>query len=313
MYKKNLSNYIYQIIILYKFIFLKISDLLTKKENLILILQMGKVGSNSIEKALLNSINIWKTSILRVHKIKDEDLKFFIEYINHPNLLKEEYKTTKKRIKEISFFRKNIKKFKKILIISGYREPVSFSISAFFQNIDYLIEDNRTLDSDLFFFKAEKIYKGFLNSVIENKGYKHPKFDRYKNIFTSCTSYYQDQLNDGLGLNIFEKKINKNQTTNTILFNKNRILFLYKFEYLNNISEKLTNFIQCSSLPVENDIKIKKLNSAAIKNYNKKYKLFIERIKFTKKELDFFYKNKQAQYLYSKDEISVFYKKWLSR
>lgn len=312
MYQKNLTNYIYKIKIFYKFIFLKVSDLLTKKENLILILQMGKVGSNSIEKALVNSINIFRTSILRVHKIKNEDLKFFTEYINRPNLIKEEYKTTDKRIKEITSFRRNVKKYKKILIISGYREPVSFSISAFFQNINYLIEDNQALDPESFFYKAEKIYKSFLKSVIENKKYKHPKFDRYKNIFTSCKSYYKNQLNDGLGLNIFEKKINKNQITNTILFNNNRMLFLYKFEYLNKIEKKLTDFIQCSNLPLENDINIKKLNSASNKNYNKNYKLFIEKIKFTKKELDFFYRNEQTQYLYTKEEISVFYKKWLS-
>jgi hypothetical protein len=237
----------------------------------ILVYQMGKVGSTSLEKALPNCIHIHT-------------------FYNHRPcyvVAREKRNTFLKRIKGVLYDtlrRTAVKSRKKIKIISLVRDPYSRNISAFFQDFAYYIyyyscltpESQRDHQANDFVFK---IYDDLFDH-----SYALNWFDKEFKKFT--------------GIDIYKYPFDKDKGWNIITEGKYEILII-KLEKLKEAWSCIEEF-SSAKMQLQNS------NVASFKWYSNFYNDFITKYSPSKSYLDLMYKSKFTLHFYNKKEINFF-------
>jgi len=255
------------------------------KSTIILIHQMGKVGSSTIENSLRElAVN---TPIYKTHYLNGDTVKtFWKDKVKlHKKPLKKHYLANKyigSKLKYPEFRENNLK------IITLVREPVITNISRFFQSIEDYIPD-------------------FFKNIEENRIRTDDLFDAYFNEFPYHSwnlEWFDTEMKKVFGIDIYSKIFNKSEGFQII--NEKKVdLLLLRLESLNDCSEKaFRQFLGINNFAIANS------NVAKDKPYKTVYREFIKSIEFPNTYLDQMYNHKYTQHFYSEAEIVTFRNRW---
>ncbi|WND03344.1 putative capsular polysaccharide synthesis family protein [Temperatibacter marinus] len=225
----------------------------------ILVYQMGKVGSLSISRQLTTHTPVYKSHV-HSHGIAESILKDYAETDEE------------------------------VYIITGIRDLLRKTISAFFQNCDkagkyyYMGEQehlkNKSVDEFVSFFESKYVFN-LKNTVL-------PWFTRFNNI---------------VDLDLFDH-VFPHQKGHLTLHKGNINLFCYRFEDISNIDMAIRRFLK---IP---DFELPHINMSSQKWYASHYKEFLEKFKPTEEILDLVYHCTSMQYFYNDIERQAFIEKW---
>lgn len=240
-----------------------------KKKPPIIILTPGKTGSSSVYFTLKR-------------KLKDYSV-FHIHYFTYNSILKSKKDHLSSNRKSLplhlitsELLLKKINNYKgRVKIITILRDPISRSVSSFFQNIDFYknkIEDkNLKIDEkkSLKIINEKIIYSSIeIEDWISNEIYKNFSIDIYRNKFPN-------------------KKF--------IIINKNEIDFLLlRMEDLNNTFAKSTKLF----FDLSEELFLEDYNIGFEKYYSKQYKSIKSKVEINKKDLDIIIASKFIQHFY---------------
>ncbi len=246
------------------------------EDNIILVYQMGKVGSNTIRWSL-------KKAGLKVSHIHSLYLNRGYEFYKNFLLSQVNYPATKKIL--YSFFyqwqRLKLRRRKKLKIITLVREPVSVNISSFFQNLSYFAYEYEHK-------AASSLYEAFFDKC--NHDYVLDWFDK-EFLPTTGLDIYQYDFDKDAGYSIIkEKKVE---------------CLVIKLEKLDELEGAIAEFVGVR------DFKLVRHNVSAHKWFNPVYREFKRNVMFSLEFIERIYSSRLVQHFYSEDEINEFMDKYL--
>ncbi|MDJ0662083.1 MAG: putative capsular polysaccharide synthesis family protein [Crocosphaera sp.] len=275
---RNIKNAYY----LYRFKHRILQEL--SQRELILVHQMGKVGSSTIYKSLkhLNlSIPIYHTHILDPKIL--EDLKRDINL--HPHL------NQRQRIITELCLHEQIKKGldqKKWKIITLVRDPISKNISSFFENL-----------SNPFFYRNGTIENQDLDELIQQF------LDNFHHQWV--LNWFDRNIKNIFNIDVFSQEFPKDQGYKIFTRENVEVLLIRTEDIDSKIEEAMKKFMNLE------DFNLINANIAKKKKYAKKYKKFQQIINLPESYIDEMYNSKYAQHFYSEEEIERLKAKWLKK
>lgn len=258
-----------------------------EKNEFILLYQMGKVASRSIEKSLINAgYNVWSPHVLKgVLNRQLFKYKRIYKYIGLKGM-------SKRIIKKLANNKKIflLKRAKPLKIISLVREPISRNVSMFFQNIHIpLINIANSVDIR----KQENSSINVLITEFFNKFNSHHGIE-----------WFDRELKAVFNVDVYNYDFDKMKGY-TIINQDNISLLIIKLEMLELIGDKIIgDFIG------NHNIKIQKTNTANVKWYSRVYNEFNQKIEYSDEYLDSLYNSKYMKHFYSEKEIKEFREKF---
>tara|TARA_Y100001970_G_scaffold288237_1_gene414985 strand:+ start:565 stop:1431 length:867 start_codon:yes stop_codon:yes gene_type:complete len=248
---KHLSKFIYYIYIL------KFKCINFSKKPPIIILTPGKVGSSSVYYTLKNKMN--SNSFFHIHFLSKDGINN--SKIKHLN---SDRKSIPLHLINSDLLAKKLKNYNGDLkIITIIREPISRSISSFFQNIDFYKNSIENHDLKIDELKAMEIIK--------------------KNIYTSINDiedWFAQEIKYNFNINIKSEKSFLKKGFRCYQ-NNNTQLLLMRMEDLDSFFEIATQ----DFFKLKSGIKLKKYNIGNSKYYSKQYKNIKSQIKLEKKDI----------------------------
>lgn len=185
-------------------------------ENNVLIYQMGKVGSTSLEEAIPNSVH------------------FHTLYGNSPCWVGEKQRKGSVGGKFISFLkfairRKAIASRKKVKILTIVREPISRNISMFFQELAYwMVHYINTYNPDMRYAGHEWIYE------VYEAAFDHMYFD----------SWFDKEIKRLTSIDVFEEPFDANKGYALIQRGKYEVLVVRAENIINTLGV-ISEFAGC--------------------------------------------------------------------
>jgi hypothetical protein len=247
-------------------------------ESNLLIYQMGKVGSTSLEETIKDS--------LHVHSLYS-NWPCFVFYQqrrrNFPERLSQHFYDWSRRVA--------LKRRKKIKIISLVRDPYARNISMFFQNLQHWMYYFSKLDKKDLRLECDL---PLLFEVFE-KAFDHDY----------PLTWFDKEINRFTGIDIYKYPFDKEKGYSRIQNEKYDIL-LIKLESLKFTWNVVEDFVG-SKLIFQN------VNLSSDKWYAPVYENFIRDYAPSETYLDKIYNSKLAKHFYTKDEILKFRNKVLKR
>jgi hypothetical protein len=259
------------------------------KGDLVLIYQMGKVGSQSVESTLRRCLP--KTIIARPHYISAEMATLRRGRMH--TIRSEEHKVSSTlqveeadRLREIIALRRRRKLLvpwmPKINIISAVRDPVGLRLAGIFQNHANKFPDLSKVNAKV----CEELLPNADRGVLENW------FDR--------------ELLGVCGVDVYAKPFPHEQGY-VICENAHARVLVYRFENIGKLSEMLAEFLRIP--PPE----IIRENIGAEKAYSSIYAEVKKTIHLPDEFLEKMYSSKLAQHFYTDAERAEFRKRWQNR
>ncbi|ACK64155.1 conserved hypothetical protein [Rippkaea orientalis PCC 8801] len=255
-----------------------------RQPELILVHQMGKVGSSSIYKGLkkLNlGIPIYHTHVLNPKQL--EDLRQKIKSYN--------YRRYGERVITELYLHKQIQQGlngKTWKIITLVREPIGKNISDFFEN----------LDNDVW-YRNEYIGHKNVDELMEHFLNEFPH--------EAVLTWLDRHITNVFGIDILGKDFPKNKGYQ-IFKTDNIEILLIRMEDINlKIVEAMREFMN-----IEN-FTLSKVNIGDEKKYANKYQQFKQSINLPESYLNKMYNSKYTKHFYSENEIENFQVKWIRK
>ncbi len=246
----------------------------------ILVLQPGKVGSISIMANLMRE----GCSVYHFHYI-----------YSWAGILQEEYR----KIWETAL--KNLK-VKKIKIITGVREPIARDFAAFFEAFS---EKNNIRRGDWIFRCGDvyKVFRQYMEMVVH--GDYRPWNDGIPEVWGDEFIWFDKEIKELWGIDVYQYPFDK-ENGYTVIYSEKVDIFLYKSERLNDVSEKLYEFALGYPIP---EFVIE--NRAEDSWRNEAYQEFKRNVVLSPDYVEHYYKdNKRMDFFYTKEEKEGFLKKW---
>jgi len=249
-----------------------LSNTLINKKELVLIYQMGKVGSTSFQ-LLLRDID--RFEVFHLHRLNQVSNDSMIDRYLSTGCVELALKEIE--WKEIADYIQVEKP--QINVVTAMRDPIARNISAFFQNID--LEDLRHND-------VENLIDKFL------KNYPHDV----------PLNWFDEQFKEVLNINIFNYPFNRERGWDEICDGNYKCL-LMTTEIDDN--EKLAAVNHFFGL---NLTAMKRANIGGKKEYSTTYKEFKEKINLPKRYVDKMLNSPIVEHFYTKQQVNQFYEKW---
>lgn len=261
---------------------------------IILVHQMGKVGSSSIVKSLEKaaiSQPIIKTHFLnpQTHQEKWRHINLHQKYPHNRkgfvprHLIVGRYLS--RQLPELLAQNKRIK------VITAVRDPIARGISSFFQNVNQYIPDFMQK------FESQKIEMGKVAEVFWQEASER----RYRH-----NQWFEQEFKSVFDIDVFSIDFPKPKgylIKKSIV--KNIDLLIVKLENFNFCLEKsLQEFLDIDKIVLVNS------NMSQNKNYDIAYQQFKTYIKFSPEYIDNMYETQFARHFYSDEQISSFKLKW---
>ncbi|MGK7933370.1 MAG: putative capsular polysaccharide synthesis family protein [Microcystaceae cyanobacterium] len=255
-----------------------------RQPELILVHQMGKVGSMSIYESLktLNlGIPIYHTHNLIARNFEDFDTKLkILRYRNQKERLMTEWCIYHKILQGL-----HDKKWK---IITFVRDPIAKNISDFFQNL-----------SNPFFHS---------NGTIENKDVDELIqyfLDKFHHQWV--LNWLNHNINDVFEVDVFSEEFPKDKGYQILKTNNVEILLMRTEDINLRIKDAMREFMNLQ------EFNLIEKNIGDKKKYAQKYKKFQESINLPPSYINEMYNSKYTQHFYSQEEIEKFEAKWLKK
>lgn len=247
----------------------------------IVVFQMGSVGSSSIVSTLKGSVS--EREVKHVHYMNGEALE---------RIARTHTKAQKKIPKHIvtaQFLKKKIDRsnVKKIDIITAVRDPIARNISAFFQNLDVLI------NKDILLQKTSEEALGYAMELF---------MERYNHDIP--LTWFDNEMAQAFHFDIYSQPFPCSKGYHIIQTEKTNLMII-RLENFNQIgSEALQRFLHSGKITLSNR------NSSETKWYSDIYSRFRNTVRFPKEFIDHMYSTKFMKHFYSSDEIDEFTARW---
>lgn len=255
----------------------------------VLLYQMGKVGSSSIKNGLRH-IN---RNFFHVHSFSENVVeKQFKNYSCAKINSKRTGENSRRKLKYF-FLRTSIKKSKTpVKIITLVREPISCSISRYFQDIHI----------PLFDFPITNRGTGRLTGGVD--ALIHDFKTRFS--YDYVLNWYDEEFKRFLGIDVFEYDFDKEK--GFCFINKdNYNIMVIQMEKMNSLEDEIREFLD------SDDFKIINNNMGTKKWYSSVYKEFKDTFEISENEIDELYKSKYVTHFYSDKDINTFKKKYFEK
>jgi len=259
----------------FNFNLLKYCAVYLKQDALIVVYQMGKVGSRSVADSLrMGGIN----PVFHVHRMipsNIERVKNGFRKRNAPPL--------DERIGRM-LYNKISKGKRKAKVITLVREPLSRNISAFFENLQLFIGSDQK-DTD---YPLKKLIDIFINE------YSHEV----------PLQWFDLELKKATGINVFDYPFPRHKGYMTI--EKNNIeLLIIKLEIPDALKERaIGDFMHL------NKFQLIKKNIAKDRAYSKTYQQFKKTIRLPSAYVQKMLSSKYATHFYNEKEINALWDRW---
>lgn len=262
-----------------------------RKKDVLLVYQMGKVGSTTVFKTVKSAGP--DIPVYHIHDLKkdtlDRDEAYYKKIFYSKN---GGSRFLPLHLWAGQFIRKKVydRKFNKIKIITIVRDPVARNISAFFQTLqhEYNVDLNQL---------SGKGSRNLIKELID--------------IFLHQVTWHDYPLNwldyelkDVFDIDVYSSVFPK-ESGYGIYSEKNTAVLLLKLETLKNtIYNAFHSFLDIG------DFKISNANIASHKSYYKAYRSFIDQIVLPTFYIEKMYSSKYVQHFYTAEEIAAFINKW---
>lgn len=262
-------------------------------ESNIFIYQPGKVGSQSVWKAIGGRS-------IQIHSLV---IPFGFEDFSK---------------KQLTYYLDKIRD-KKVKIITGVREPISRDLAAMFQNSDMDLWPYHQFNSNIFW-----LYGDFLGN--EHKKLKdteiRKRIPRWKenleNSFFILSemimeykmdefSWFLYEIKRVFGIDVYQEPFNKEKGYGFIR-KGNVEIFIYKLEALNRLEGVIGDFLG------QEGFQLKNVNVGGEKIYSKTYQALKNEIKISNQYFEYYYNNNtEYSHFYTDEEIDSYKKMWKER
>ncbi|MGB3492752.1 MAG: putative capsular polysaccharide synthesis family protein [Elainellaceae cyanobacterium] len=265
---------------------------LDDEKELILVHQMGKVGSTSIYDSLKArsefSSRVFHTHVLNPagvprglsHLIKPERIQLhknhFLDSLYLWNILSNPDRSSKS----------SEKRWK---IITLVREPIARNISAYFQNIRLEIAFPKSIEQG-------EIDEKELDQAIED-------FKALEN-HKSSLLWMDRQVKEVFGIDVYQEDFDHHRGYNLIRKDNVNLLVIKLEELKNNYKQAFRDLLGFE------DFQLKTSNVSDSKEYASIYEAFKDRIVFSQEYIELIYTSKLATHFYTPQEIEKFIAKW---
>jgi endo-alpha-1,4-polygalactosaminidase (GH114 family) len=250
-------------------------ETLKSKKKLVLVYQMGKVGSASIKTKLKEYDDLAVYHIHRLNK-KTNDLMIKM-HLNNCNV---ELALQERKWKEISTFLQSEKP--NLYIITAIRDPIARNISAFFQNYDF----KQQKESDV----SSLVYK-FMNEYPHQLPLK----------------WFDEQIKEVFGIDVLNYPFDRKRGWNTITYRNIKCLLMTAETRDADKITAINSFLQI------NIGQLARTNVGEQKNYASLYKKFKKRVVFSQDYLRNILQNPVIEHFYTPDQINMFLDEWSSK
>jgi hypothetical protein len=267
-------------------------DYIHNSPEIVLVHQMGKVGSASIHHSLLNLTDD-NSPVLHTHNLSKQD---FYKVFYGKRLLSQSSRPFLDQRTLISLLLlyelENNFNDRNWTIITAVREPIGRNISAYFQNVNLDIAfPSYSANNSI---KDEEIDQA-IASFLDNFNHEWP------------LTWMDTNLKDIFGIDVFEKTFDPAKGYE-IYTQDNLKLLLVRLESLNDCySHAFNKFLDIK------DFKLVPTNQASDKKYYDLYKAFRERISFPESYVREMYDSRYAKHFYSQEELASFTSRWKIR
>lgn len=265
----------------------------------LLIYQMGKVGSQTLE-ATLEAAEL-PHCIFRTHLLSRRYQKEFRLYLQSPEVPEETKASLRKQLAEARLLHAGIrlrrrwlqlrKSGRKLEIVTGVREPVSLLLAAVFQNFkDYFANlEAMTLDN----------CRNLLASLRSSSTPQHPLQEKSRFFH----EWFDTELKGVLGIDVYSLPFSHFDGY-CVMENEVARVLIYRYENFNHINGILEHFLK---------IKLDSLvsrNIGAHKQYGATYLGIKENLRLPEEFLTHQYSSRLAQHFYSRQEREQFKARW---
>ncbi len=232
-------------------------EIISNAKEYVLVHQMGKVGSSTINETLGSSCP--NKQVIQRHWVNINNIDEFIRCMGISDLNNSEvgleYKLGFSVSLQEAIKLHNCLQVNECTIVSGIRSPFSYSMSAFFHNTKLLfpeiIDSSLTLGEKIEFI-ARRINDRFDSFIINDLIPKTYQEEVFKGIFRYYLGWWEEEFQPVYGFDILSLE---NPDNDYWTFNHGRHrFFIYRYEKINDILPKLVKF-------VDPDAKFKKINS----------------------------------------------------
>ncbi len=252
-------------------------------EPLILIYQMGKVGSTSVYQSIKNCLG--DDRLFHIHFLSD-DIK------NHIKTHKQNgQKNIPFHLKLGKYLRNELKNHpeKQVKIVSLVREPIAWFISVLFEP-PYFEKEILNVDNSI----DSTLANNYIIKRLQDK-----------NSFHYLSNWFDREIKQVFNIDVFEEPFTK-ELGYKFYRNKNVELLVIRLEDLDRIgASSIATFLDLS-----NEFKLEKDNVRMDKKDAKVYLNLIESLTIDKGLCKDFYTIPFANHFYTSEQINMFIKKW---
>lgn len=256
-----------------------VRSLLTSAHKPIWVIQPGKTASSSLNARLIRSNIPFYTG-------------HYLEYPNH--LVGEEYREVwEKQVRE--------KRFLKLVI--AVREPLSRDYSAFWQAFTEDVQHIMwmpLLENDF-----QNMYNTFIDYLLKGSAYTKEKLgNSMPYTWNDEFEWFDEQIKKFIGIDVFQYPFDREKGY-TIIKKDDVELFLFKVEKMEDILDKISEFVGADRLPNID------ANVAEQKWYSLAYAQMRKEIQLPEQYVNHYYQgNSKMDHFYSQEEKRSFLNQW---
>ena len=264
----------------------------------ILIYQMGKVGSTTVEQSLKQAdIN---RRVYHIHYLTPEWLKTYDQKREQSYQL-----ANKKQAKDVwtaqyvaKLVKKPLRDGEKWQVITLVRDPVARNLSSFFQHITM----ERLNSENMYILKSDEY--DFEVTIVDNNLDQLIALFFERNRHNSPLAFFDRELKGVLNVDVFSSDFPIEQGYK-----------IYKTDRVDVLLIRLENLNDCGPAALEEFLNIEKIalvkmNVGLEKNYSDAYQQFKNSIILSEAYLDKMYNSKYSHHFYNQAEIEQFREKW---
>jgi hypothetical protein len=258
-------------------------------QKVILVHQMGKVGSTTVQLSLAQSD--LKQPIIHTHILHQGDIEQNTKGKN--SLLDYSFANISHNVVVSSYIRRALRQSHagncNWKVITLMRDPIARNISMFFQ-----AASDRTMGLEQDYLKDAG---GDVDSLIEifTHQFGHKKY----------ASWFDLHLNEPFGIDIFASEFPKSKGYQILKFPPHVEVLVFKLEKFNHCYKQA--FAEFLGLE---DFELININVASNKGYSDIYKQFLQKAKFPTEFLEAVYDSKVMRHFYSEAEVAGLIQKW---
>jgi len=299
-----------------------ISDQFDRDDDLILSYSMGKVGS----KAVAISLEDQGFNVIYLHYLNDKSFgqreHTFHDSLYQPSRIARIYSTNAAgKYLRNRLFLDGGNSLQGLKIISGFREPVDYLVSTYFDGFSNYFssaikQKNGVINFDTIrehFLERIEIYLELFSGkeYTEDENYSelwhnHKSFDVRQFLLISRWPliWFDRELKGIFDFDIYSKPFDKQQSYG--LYRKNEIsILIMKWERFNELANNvIAKFIN------RPEFRLKSRNVGLEKDYGNLYRDFRSSIVLPKEFLELQYSSKYSKFFYTEQELDQFKQRW---